>query len=130
MPGVPFLIRTNTTDLNVSQQSPPVYTGGGETDTIYQVRTIPPKGDGFMWCDKPITQPLCDQAYVAFGSNAVATVALACHETGHAVGLLHGAQSVPALAGGNEDPSLYCMRKSAPTTLVGPHNVAHINVTY
>lgn len=117
------------TDLSVSQQNPPSYTGGSETDIIYNLNgSIPGGASAQTVCDDPISSSRCDQFYVQFRDNSTAiNNAIACHETGHAVGLTHGAQASPVKA--NSDQSLECLAIPSPYVLAG-HSVPQINATY
>lgn len=117
------------TDLSVIYVSEPSYSGGAETDIIYQERDNLPGGNaGVTWCNDGVSSTKCDQHYVAFESASPATP-LTCHETGHAVGLTHGADASPALS--NTDSSLACMKKPNSTTSdLGTHNTNMINATY
>jgi len=115
------------TDLVVIFASTPSYSGSAETDIIYQQGSVPGTDIGLTWCNDAVTSTKCDQHYNRFDSASPGT-AIACHETGHAVGLTHGQQASPQLS--NEDTSLQCMRKSAPTSNLGTHNTGMINVTY
>jgi len=120
----------NTTDLNVTYHSSPSYSGTSETDIIYQYNPsrVPSGADGVAWCDgvgSNFTE--CDQHYVAFRSSNPSR-GLACHETGHAVGLTHGANASPAVSQTNTH--LQCMTTPVQTVYVGAHNVAQVNATY
>lgn len=116
------------TDLTVSFVSTPSYSGSAETDIIYQQRdNLPGTADGFAWCNDAVTSTKCDQHYNAFES-ANPSRALACHETGHAVGLTHGQQASPQLSNG--DNSLACMTTPVETSDLGAHNTNSINATY
>jgi hypothetical protein len=81
------------TDLSVTYQYPPVYSGAGETDIIFSQR-----GDlgtnvlGQTVCDDAFDSLHCDQHYVFFATGTPAAN-LICHETGHALGLTHGSNS-------------------------------------
>jgi hypothetical protein len=119
----------NPTDLNVSYESPPSYTGGAETDIIFLLETLPPGIAGWTRCDDPIDSVKCDQHYVSFASDYWAQ-RITCHETGHGVGLTHGQQASPAIS--NTDTSLACMKTADNynSNGLGPHNNGQINGTY
>jgi len=123
----------NGTALNVSYPATAVYSGTAETDIIYQVGDIPYAGlIGYAWCNNaPETgSPFaCDQQYVRIESGYTSR-ALACHETGHAVGLTHGANASPQLI--NTDSRLGCLVTPVNNTLqyLGPNNVDAINAAY
>lgn len=120
------------TDLVMSWPSSAEYTGGSETDIVYQELT--PTDDRFQgvtWCDDPIENTVkCDQAYVRIKGGAKFTYRVLCHETGHAVGLLHGNDAVPSLSA--RDTRLGCMYNPAddgPLHL-GDNNKDNINKVY
>jgi hypothetical protein len=115
------------TDLDVRFLSAPVYSGQSETDVIYEVGGVPSGFDGMTWCDDAVTATKCDQHYIGFRTNTP-SVAIACHETGHAVGLTHGPQAAPRLP--ESDPRLGCMRNPAVGDSLGVNNVENINKTY
>lgn len=118
----------NPTDLTVVHENPPSYTGGAETDIIYQVNGDIYPSIGRTICDDPIDGTKCDQHFVYFVDNSWASNdAVACHETGHAIGFTHGQQASPAKA--NDDQSLECMAVPSPYVLNG-HSVPQINSTY
>ena len=107
-----------------------MYSGSAETDIIYQVNSSVPSGlDGITWCNNAVTTTKCDQHYVAFDSNAVVTNGMSCHETGHAIGLTHGAEASPSL--GDMTASLECMATPvASGEPLGSHNAYWVNNTY
>jgi hypothetical protein len=119
-----------TTDLAITFVRDPVYTGPGETDIIYQQNTPPNESDGFAWCNDALDDRRCDQHYNVFRSSTPSK-GLACHESGHAVGLTHGVDAAPQRE--NDDPSFGCMQTPVPisnTGQLGTHNRASINATY
>ena len=125
-----LLSRYDTTDLHILWDLSPTYSGANETDIVYQTRADVPAGLlGITWCDDAISTRRCDQHYVAFRTN-VPGWDLACHETGHAVGLVHGTQSWPALI--DNAALLECMRNPlAPgVSTVGAVNIGNINGFY
>lgn len=70
----------------------------------------------------------CDQHYVAFDVETVPRI-LACHETGHAVGLTHGRDANPEVS--SSASSLSCMQDPLGTdAYIGSHNAAQVNSTY
>lgn len=118
----------NPTDLTVVHENPPVYTGGSETDLIYQVNNqlLP---NARTVCDDPISDTKCDQFFLIFSNNATSASnnAIVCHETGHGVGLTHGDRASPVKP--NNDQSLECLAFPAPYVLAD-HSVPQINATY
>jgi hypothetical protein len=123
-----------TASLSVSYPSTPDYSGASETDIIYQQGTMPGSGIiGITWCNDDVDSAVykCDQTYIRFTtSTTYEHRALTCHETGHAVGLTHGAQAYPVTS--NTDPVLGCMRTPYDVDVytLGTNNVAEINATY
>lgn len=127
------------TDLDVAYDSTPVFSGTGETDIVY--RSVPRDfyhdyTIGWTWCDDVAgtgIQHKCDQAYVNIrypNDGYYNGRWLACHETGHAVGLMHGEDSSPVWD--NYDARLQCMIKGRDIDLrfLGPMNVRNINKVY
>jgi hypothetical protein len=109
------------TSLDVEWDADPQYTGDTETDIIYQVgEATTSELLGRTWCDDAVSgTDLCDQHYVRFDDD-VDTIGrhTICHETGHAVGLTHGAEADPVQR--SDNPSLMgCM-----STAVDPGNEA------
>lgn len=125
----------NGTDLTVSYPSVPDYSGAGETDIIYQQGTLPGSGlAGITWCNDDVDSALydCDQAYIRFTTDTYYEHRMTtCHETGHAVGLLHGAQAYPVVANDNTSV-LGCLRTPYDQSayLLGNNNATEINATY
>lgn len=121
------------TDLVLKWDSTPAYSGGAETDFIYQIGTVQEAGDdivGRAWCDDPIENTIkCDQTYIRI-ENGNVTKKRICHETGHAVGLLHGENAVPRLS--NTDSRLGCMETPSDggTESIGSNNHDNINSVY
>jgi hypothetical protein len=107
-----------------------VFTGSGETDIIYQEGPVPDPNVGYAWCDDPVDTAFyrCDQQYVRIQSGWY-NQGLTCHETGHAVGLLHGLASSPNVP--NDAEKLKCMKKVPPSDEnLGTNNQDNINATY
>jgi hypothetical protein len=121
----------DTTVLSVSYAGSSVsYTGSAETDIIYQQNAsrVPSGEDGWTWCDDAVSSTRCDQHYVAF-RLATPYIELACHETGHAVGLTHGNDAYPAVS--IHDNSLACMTTHPiESRWLGTHNTQEINYSY
>ncbi|MEW9555823.1 hypothetical protein [Nonomuraea sp. NPDC050783] len=118
------------TDLKVKFVRKPVYTGDAETDVIYKKPEKFPAGVvALTWCDNRVDELKCDQHYVLL-KGATPSKELACHETGHAVGLTHGNRAYPAVS--NEDSRLGCLRTPPRVGVqtLGGHNRRMINKTY
>lgn len=114
-------------DLTVSYVSSPSYSGSSETDIIYRQGEIPGDFVGIAWCDDSIGGDLCDQHYVQF-EDANPTVALSCHETGHAVGLTHPENADPDQPA--DDPLFGCLVSPAQSAFLRIHNYQLINDAY
>ena len=118
--------------LSVSYPSTAEYSGGSETDIIYQVSSSGFSGTtiGQTWCNDASSSTQCDQEYIRFRAAGYVDDELACHETGHAVGLTHGADAGPSES--NTATELGCMETpdygNRPT--FGSHNIDEINNTY
>ena len=84
---------------------------------------------GFTWCDDAVSARRCDQHYVRFRFDRI-NAELACHETGHAVGLTHGHEAAPRES--QTAAELGCMEtpNSGRRPHLGGHNKAEINATY
>lgn len=113
----------------------PKYHGSGETDIIYREHKVPSGLVGYTGCNDPLpkaTRPYaCDQQYVTIkGGGWYHRDGLVCHETGHAVGLTHGADANPRVS--NQKMALRCMRTPAthPDDKLGTNNQQNINQTY
>lgn len=127
------------TDLNVVYSAAPSYDGAAETDIIYRGLTSLPEGTwGQAFCNDPVSTTRCDQHYVDYNntmlgrSSTTTTIrrSVACHETGHAVGLTHGENANPEVS--NSDYLIGCMSTGGRVypTYLREHNVGQINATY
>jgi hypothetical protein len=114
------------TDLDVTFTAP-VYTGESETDIIYRRRDVAGTAVAITFCDDAVTSLKCDQHYVSF-ENALPGEFAACHESGHAVGLLHPAWANPPQD--NFNSTYRCMTQPASANNLGTHNVSQINAAY
>ncbi|MFJ1900394.1 hypothetical protein [Streptomyces sp. NPDC088115] len=119
------------TDIAVHYDSSPMFSGGSETDIIYQEGStnLPSSSDGVTWCNEAADNRRCDQQYIRIRRAGSYTPGVSCHETGHAVGLTHGNKASPALS--NTDTRIGCMQ--TPTnygTTLGANNKENINATY
>lgn len=118
-----------TTDLDIVRAADG---HSGLWNNHYAVGSMPqPNLLGFHNCITYHSSRRCNHAHLRYANSDLGTVtferALACHETGHSVGLQH---SGPAA---NSQSVVRCMwNNPLPSTdpLVGPHNVAHINGFY
>ncbi|MGW1898985.1 hypothetical protein ACWCQB_16395 [Streptomyces hirsutus] len=118
------------TDLTISYDSTPSWSGGAETDIYYAEATVPGSDEGLTWCnDNSPGAFKCDQQYVRIEGGGHYTPGLTCHETGHAVGLLHGANASPTLP--NQSSTLGCMKKTSGfADGLGANNRENINANY
>lgn len=122
------------TDLTITYDSTPVFSGASETDIVYQEGdNIPADAMGITWCDDEVDGTVydCDQQFIRIRGSGAYNPIRTCHESGHAVGLMHGAESYPIVD--NLDSRLGCMR--TPTSAItsgdlGGNQVWHINHNY
>ena len=157
-PIMPAYIRTGTraamtdlggsTDLTAVEQADRILDAenNAETDLLYYVDNYLPDfrvaESYFEDSDFPASGR-CDQAVVRFHHDRILQLfpweqathpdtyqSIACHESGHMVGLVHGRESDPIQDDSN--PVLGCMRDgvSDPMTTLGSHNVTSINSAY
>lgn len=134
----------HTTDLNVSyaSSSSVSYSGCCETDIIYNTTAnsaMPIQNvAGVAVCDDSVSSTVCDQFYIHYQqenvndnlTDLVYLRKLACHETGHAVGLVHGQQSYPIVSN-TTHTQISCMVTGYSTAqLLGVHNQSAINLQY
>ena len=125
------------THLAIHYDSTPVFDGTAQTDIVYQeaeaALPIPSGYYGFMWCNTQAPAYYeCDQAYIRIQSPDGYRIdggSIGCHETGHAVGLVHGSDAYPAVSDGSS--AVGCMNNADqnPPDL-GANNVYFINATY
>ena len=117
------------TDLVVQRHTTAVYSSSSETDIIFLYRDDLPNGTvGRSWCDDAISSLKCDQHYAAFRDVTPPTSTI-CHETGHSIGLTHGAQASPVQ---DQDSELFgCMKTpSAGNNTLTSQMTDQINNTY
>jgi hypothetical protein len=119
------------TDFSVSYDSTPSFSGSAETDIVYEESGIgvPASADGGTFCNNSAGSIKCDQQYIRIRGGGSYTYGLTCHETGHAVGLTHGADAAPRRS--NTDSKLGCMATPTdPDRTLGANNIENINATY
>lgn len=119
----------DTTDLTISRT-----TDHAQADVAYGVQDLP-GSIGLYECVAWVAGNRCDHAHVYYDGPEVANYsdsdlqALACHETGHSVGLLH-----PADEGQPNNPrDFFCMIQGGypgKPRFLGPHNTGHIQANY
>lgn len=111
------------TDLTLTYDSSPVFSGSGETDIVFQEGTLPSPYAGYTWCNDAVDDSSwkCEQTYIRVrGYNTVypgkdtINTGVICHETGHAVGLVHGVDTSAYYL--NNNTILGCMRDPVPAT--------------
>ncbi|WP_328707994.1 zinc metalloprotease [Streptomyces mesophilus] len=120
-----------TTDLVVTYDSNPTFSGSGETDIIYQEGNPASGSGGVTWCNDAVDGDgrRCDQQYIRIHGGGDYTRGLVCHETGHAVGLQHGNNSLPIT--GNTNGALGCMQTPVGSSEpLGSNNKFNINAVY
>lgn len=120
----------NDTQLTTTYDGTPVFSGSGETDTIYQEGSVPGSDTGYTWCnDDSLGGYRCDQQYVRIEGGGNYTRGVTCHESGHAVGLAHGNQAYPTTQ--NDNDGRGCLRKPTYTNqLLGANSIGNINNVY
>jgi hypothetical protein len=119
------------TDLSVTLDTSPEFSGSAETDIVYEESGIgvPSGSDGVTFCNNAADSLRCDQQYIRILGGGNYVQGLTCHETGHAVGLTHGQQASPQLS--NRDERLGCMETPVDTDeRLQDNNIDHINATY
>jgi hypothetical protein len=119
------------TDLSVTLDTSPSFSGSAETDIVYEESGIgvPSGSDGVTFCNDAVDHLRCDQQYIRILGGGHYVKGLTCHETGHAVGLLHGDQASPLVS--RRDERLGCME--TPTSNeegLQDNNIDLINGTY
>lgn len=122
------------TDLTLIYDSTPVFSGGGETDWIYQEGPIEEEGViGRTWCNDKVSTWACDQHYIKLEGSGqyFQNPKVTCHETGHAAGLTHGNAAYPVLP--MNASSLGCLRaplEAITSNALGSSNASQINAVY
>ncbi|PRY55998.1 hypothetical protein [Glycomyces artemisiae] len=119
------------TDFSVSLDTSPEFSGSAETDIVYEESAVgmSESADGVTFCNNAASTLKCDQQYIRIRGGGHYVKGLTCHETGHAVGLLHGNKSSPMRS--NTDEQLGCME--TPTSDeegLQANNIENINATY
>jgi hypothetical protein len=123
----------DTTDLDVSLAS-------GHTasvDVFYDYGDVPDVPEGAavgLWSCQTWNGHRCDHGHVIFDGAQISGYSddklkwLACHETGHSVGLTHPSDDSDGLPVGST--VFACMRYSPFPSNLGGHNVGHIDGYY
>jgi hypothetical protein len=126
----------DTTALDIS------YSGSqtSNTDIYYEYASLPFPTLGTARCMDPVNSLRCNQHRVRYDSDQACSSScsdnflrsIACHESGHSVGLTHGDQASPTVS--NLDADLGCLRtplrRSSPYYALGGHNAGQINGEY
>jgi hypothetical protein len=109
------------TDLDVTFPSKAVYSGDNETDIIYQKGPVVGSNRAQAWCDDASADRVCDSHTVRF-SEALSEIrsSTLCHESGHAVGLLHGQMSAPKID--DDDDRLGCLEAPSVVATINGKN--------
>jgi len=119
------------TDLTVTYDSTPVFSGSAETDIVFEESAagMSASADGTTFCNNAATTLRCDQQYIRIRPSGYFSNGLVCHETGHAVGLTHGNVAAPKKS--NTDEALGCMETPVSDgEVLQANNVENINATY
>ncbi|MDG5804723.1 hypothetical protein P9869_19025 [Streptomyces ossamyceticus] len=127
-----FTNQYSPTDLVRHYDSSPVFEGDAETDHIWQEGSDGFDDDvvGMAWCnDSLLFSYRCDQHYIRIRGNGYIDPSNACHEMGHAVGLVHGDRASPT-RGMNDHAALGCMVANDYEDELGSNNVNGINSVY
>jgi hypothetical protein len=125
------------TDLTLTYDSTPVFSGTAQTDLIFQEEDtnvpIPSGTLGITWCDSSAPAFYeCDQTYLRLDGPdgyRIYSGSVACHETGHAVGLVHGDLASPMLDPGNSILGCMVNEDEFPSNL-GSASAHQINLHY
>lgn len=119
------------TDLTITHDSTPTYSGSAETDVIFQKSStgISSTADGIYWCNGAGSGSYeCDQGYVRIRPNHYSR-GLVCHEFGHAVGLTHGDNADPRVS--KTDSRLGCLvTPVGPNATLGTNNASNLDALY
>jgi len=119
------------TDLTVTLDTTPTFSGSAETDIVYEESGIgvPSGSSGVTFCNDAADGLRCDQQYIRILGGGHYARGLICHETGHAVGLLHGDEASPAVS--RRDERLGCMETPVSDGEgLQDNNIDNINGTY
>jgi len=125
------------TDLTVTYDSSPTFSGAGETDIVYQEGDagFPDSVHGVTWCNDATNGTTwdCDQQYIRIRGNGRITPWTSSHETGHAVGMLHPEEWAPVF--GNCSSAIAPMQKfvdcsTSTSDSLSANVVANINHVY
>ncbi|MFJ6988659.1 MULTISPECIES: hypothetical protein [unclassified Streptomyces] len=118
------------TDLTITYDSTPSFSGASETDIVYQESStnVASSVNGVTWCNDAADTLRCDQQYIRIRPTHYSP-GLSCHETGHAVGLTHGNSASPKLS--KTDVRLGCLQTPVEfASSLGANNKENINATY
>ena len=117
------------TDLVMSYDSTPTFSGDAETDWYVQEGAVSGDAVGRATCNDPIWWTYrCDQHHITI-EPGYWTYGLVCHELGHGVGLVHGDMASPTVD--MQASVLGCMKKRPGSSDgLGSNQVTRINNNY
>ena len=122
------------TDLSFSQDSSWNITGPDRTDIVYWRSAMDSSFAAYTYCARGPTGTTCDQIYVTANTNTSFSEPLACHETGHAVGEVHGNQAWrvnnPSVPIDNWDPILGCLKQPVDQIYLSNTQINNIDWVY
>jgi hypothetical protein len=113
----------NPTDLTVTFDSTPTYSGSAETDIIFQEgSTNFPDANtvGVTWCNSPVVSSIhqCDQTNILIRGLGNYSETSVSHEMGHAVGLVHPSAASPSYS--NPCEAGFHVMRAALSCITGP----------
>ncbi len=117
------------TNLSVTHDSTPTFSGGAETDWYLTEGSVSGDSNGSTFCNDPdLLTYKCDQHHIKIESGSW-TAGMLCHELGHGVGFVHGDRASPRLSLTDGDNG--CMRTPVgPWVFLDNNQITRINNNY